>query len=190
MSTEGKIVVFSGPSGVGKTTVVREAMSRCRRPLVLSVSATTRPPRPGEVDGVDYHFLSPEEFERRRRDGQFLEHCEVFGGGCWYGTLIEEVTPSLKVGKWVVLEIDVKGTRAVLERFPSAVTIFVEPPSLDELERRLLARATESESAVRRRLEVAKRELEGADQYQHRVVNDDRSRAVQEICDILNQAGE
>src|SRR5438270_2528551 len=112
----GRLIVISGPSGAGKTTIVRELFERCPR-LVASVSATTRPPRPQERDGVDYHFLSAEEFERRRRAGEFIECAEVFGRGYWYGTLRSEVAPRLAAEKWVVLEIDVQGTLAVLEQY-------------------------------------------------------------------------
>ena len=123
--------------GAGKTTLLKRLYSTCPLPLVASVSATTGRPRPGEVDGVDYHFLSREEFARRREAGEFLECCEVYGRGDWYGTLKSEVTPSLEAGKWVVLEIDVQGTLAVLEHYPDALTIFIQPASIDELERRL-----------------------------------------------------
>jgi guanylate kinase len=184
----GRIVAISGPSGAGKTTLVKRLFERVPR-LVHSVSATTRPPRPGEIDGVDYHFLTQQEFDRRRKAGEFLESCEVFGRGFWYGTLDSEVTPSLKTGKWVVLEIDVEGTLAVLERYPDALTIFVRPDSPEELERRLRSRATESEAAIQRRLEVARRELDCAATYKHQVLNDDVERAVQEIVDILHQSG-
>ena len=108
----GRLIVISGPSGAGKTTLLKRLFELCPQ-LAVSVSATTRPPRPGEREAVDYHFLSPEEFERRRQAGEFLECCEVFGRGYWYGTLLREVTPSLAAGKWVVLEIDVQGTMAV-----------------------------------------------------------------------------
>lgn len=185
----GKLVVISGPSGVGKTTVLKKLFDVAPVPLVASVSAATRPPRPGEVNGVDYHFLTPEEFERRRRRGEFLECFRVFGGDDWYGTLRSEVTPSLENGKWVVLEIDVQGASAVSGSYPDAITIFVAPGSLEELERRLRGRGTESEQAIRRRLQRAQKELAFADRYQYQVVNDDVDHAVREICDILTQSG-
>ena len=140
----GKLIVISAPSGAGKTTLLKLLFERFPT-LVASVSATTRPPRPGEIDGVDYHFLTSEEFARRRTAGEFLECCEVFGRGHWYGTLSGEVSPSLAAGKSIVLEIDVKGTLAVLEAYPDAITIFVHPSSSEELERRLRGRGTESE---------------------------------------------
>jgi guanylate kinase len=184
----GRIVVISGPSGAGKSTLLKRIFQRFPR-LVSSVSATTRPARPGEQDGVDYLFLTPAEFERRRAAGEFLECFEVFGRGYWYGTLISQVTPSLEAGKWVILEIDVQGTKAVLEHYPNALTIFVRPESPDELERRLRNRGTESEAAIERRLEVARRELTFADQYNYQVLNDDLDRAVEQISDILVKNG-
>jgi guanylate kinase len=189
-STPGKLVVISGPSGAGKSTVLRRVLEECSRPLEMSISATTREPRPGETDGVEYHFLSAEEFERRRQAGDFVECFEVFGRGCWYGTLKSEVSPGLDAGKWVVLEIDVDGTLSVLKQFPQALTIFVTPPSVEELERRLRNRGTESEEAIQRRLEVARRELQMTDQYRYTVINDDVDHAVREICDLLTSDGE
>jgi guanylate kinase len=188
-SADGKLVVFSGPSGVGKTTVLRQLFERCPVPLVGSVSATTREPRPGEKDGIDYNFLSHEEFETLRRQKEFIECFQVFGSGDWYGTLKSQVAPGLESGKWIVLEIDVKGAISVMEFYPEAITIFIGPASLDELERRLRGRGTESEEWVRKRLRQAKQELAQADRYRFRVINDDIDRAVDEICDILTKSG-
>ena len=130
-------MVVSGPSGVGKTTLVDRLFQTCPLPLVRSVSATTRSPRGEEADGVDYHFVSPERFQALRDEGQFLECFEVFGRGYWYGTLWSEVRAGIQAGKWVVLNIDVHGAAAVMERFADAITIFVRPSSLEELRRRL-----------------------------------------------------
>ncbi len=182
-----RLVVISGPSGVGKTTVLRRLYELCTLPLVASVSATTRPPRPGEIDGVDYYFLGPGDFQRRREDGEFVECVDVFGRGYWYGTLKNEVNRGLAEGNWVVLEIDVQGASRVMELYDSAITIFVLPGSDEELERRLRGRATESEEAVLRRLQQAKEEFQLAGRYRHQVVNDDVDRAAREICDILNR---
>ena len=186
--TAGRVVVISGPSGVGKTTVVQRLFKLCPQ-LAHSVSATTRPPRPEEINGRDYHFLSGEEFARRRAAGEFLECFEVFGRGYWYGTLWSEVTTGLAAGKWVVLEIDVQGAMAALERFPDAVTLFIRPESFEELERRLRGRATESEEAVQLRLAVAGRELASADRYQHQVINRSVDQAVDEIRSIFQGLG-
>jgi len=184
----GNVVVISGPSGVGKTTILRRLLARLPQ-LVPSISATTRPPRAGELDGLDYHFLSQPEFDRRRDNGEFLECCRVYGRQHWYGTLASEVTPRLAAGDWVVLEIDVEGTLSILDRYSEAVTIFVEPSAPDHLEQRLVARGTETPEAMARRLEVAHRELKESHRYRHRVVNDDVDAAVGQIAQILRAAG-
>lgn len=181
--------MISGPSGVGKSQVVRRLLDRHTPGLRLSVSATTRSPRPGEVDGQDYHFLSPADFQKRLAAGDFLEAVEVFGQGHWYGTLTSEVSPSLERGVWVILEIDVDGAARVVERFPDAVTIFIAPPSMAELERRLRDRATESEAAVKVRLDAARRELARAATYRHQVVNETIDQAVDQISAVLRARG-
>jgi guanylate kinase len=159
-------------------------------PLVRSVSATTRPPRPDEVDGVDYHFLHNGDFAERRKRGDFIECFEVFGQSYWYGTLWSEVTSGLDAGKWVVLEIDVQGALAVVQRFPDAITIFLRPSSRKELERRLRDRGTETEEALRRRLSEADHELAQANRYRYQVINDNMDQAVQDICGILTNEWE
>lgn len=183
--SSGKVVIISGPSGAGKTTIVKRLLDRCPLPLTLSVSATTRKPRAGEQHGVDYHFLDTDDFQRRRHQGDFLESFEVFGRGHWYGTLRDTVTSSLNEGKWVVLEIDVQGMQSVVAQFPDAISIFVRPTSLEELERRLRGRGTESEETIRLRLDVARREWESKDEYRYDVVNDHIDQAVGAICDLL-----
>jgi guanylate kinase len=182
-ATTSHLIVISGPSGAGKSTVVRQLMAKCPLPLCLSVSATTRQPRPGEIDGEDYFFLSPEQFAERRLAGDFLE-CKEYAAN-WYGTLQSQVTAGLADGKWVVLEIDVEGTLAVLVKHPDALTIFVHSGSVEELERRLRARRTETEDALARRLETARRELALQDRYRYQVINRDVDQAVREVCDIL-----
>ena len=180
-----KLVILSGPSGVGKNTVVDRLVEAAGGLVERSVTATTRPPRPGEKDGVDYYFLSPQEFERRRAQGEFLECFQVFGTGYWYGTLASDVAQRLAKGVWVVLAIDVQGARALRKQFPDAVTVFLLPPSEEELERRLRQRGTENEQAIQNRLERAKQELALAERYHYRVVNDIPDRAAQEILQIL-----
>ena len=124
MTRARPVIEIDGPSGVGKSTILRRLLADLPQ-LVPSISATTRPPRAGEQDGIDYHFLTQAEFARRREAGEFLECCEVFGRGHWYGTLKQEVDTSLDQGKWVILEIDVDGAEGVLQHFPGAVTIFI-----------------------------------------------------------------
>ena len=187
MSSGGRLVIVSGPSGAGKTTVLERVFQRARVPLVASVSATTRPARPGERDGVQYHFLRDEEFQQRLARGDFLEACEVFGRGAWYGTLRSEVEKGLQAGKWVVLEIDVQGALAVLKEYPAAISIFLRPSSVAELERRLRRRNTETAAAITCRLERAKHELSAVGHYRYEVVNDDIEQAVNRICEILTE---
>ena len=171
--------------------MVAKLLQDCSLPLQLSVSATTRPPRTGEVDGIDYHFISDAEFAQLRENGAFLECKEVFGQGHWYGTLREQVVSGLNAGKWVVLEIDVQGAMAILEQKEfDPITLFIHPGSMDELERRLRARATETESAITRRLETASEEMRFLHHYQYEIINGKVENAVAEICQILNDKKE
>jgi len=183
--TGPRIVVLSGPSGSGKTTLVRLLIDRAPVKLIKSVSATTRPPRPGEIHGDDYWFLSPAEFRSRLEHGDFIEHAEVFSSGYLYGTLRSELDRAHNRDGWAFLEIDVEGARKVVQQYPQAVTIFLRTPSPAEFERRLRARGTESEDVIQRRLAVAERELSQAPLYRYIVVNDQLESAVTEICDIL-----
>ncbi|MBE6480561.1 MAG: guanylate kinase [Olsenella sp.] len=184
MPATPRLFVVSGPSGVGKGTVlarVREA----RPDLGLTVSATTRAARPGEVDGVAYHFLTDEEFDAELAAGNFLEWANVHGHR--YGTLMREVTSRLERGQSLVLEIDVQGALNVRRAFPDAVLVFVEPPSLEALEARLRARGTEDEESLRLRLANAAGELELADAYDVRIVNDDLDVAVGDFLATLDR---
>lgn len=178
------VLVISGPSGTGKTTVVTRLLFESPIPLQKSVSATTRPPRHNEIDGKDYHFLSPDVFEQRRQEQQFLECAEVHKSGYWYGTLLSEVQRAQDNGAWALLEIDVEGATSVMQRYPDAVTVFLSTPD-EEYERRLRARGTETEQVIQRRLQTAREELKFADRYQYRVVNADLDEAVREISGIL-----
>ena len=187
MTKPGKLVIVSGPSGSGKSTVVQRLLLESELPLVLSVSATTRPPRDGEENGRDYVFLSDEEFQSKRKSGEFLECKEVFGRGYWYGTLRNVVSTGLNEGKWVLLEIDVQGALAVLQGYPQAVTIFVHPGSMAELEKRLRNRGTESPESIQRRLDVAAEELALRHHYTHEIINDEIDNTVQQLCKLLVQ---
>jgi guanylate kinase len=176
---KGPLIIISGPSGVGKSELVRRLLARKNLPLHYSVSATTRLPRPGEVDGVHYHFWTKERFEEEVRAGAFLECAEVFGR-C-YGTLRREVESVRERGGGVLLEIDVQGAAQVRRLCPEAVSIFLTAPSLETYEQRLRKRRSESDEAIRRRVEGAQRELACADDFDFRVVNDDLERAVTEV---------
>jgi guanylate kinase len=180
----GRLFVLSGPSGSGKSTLARRALARADVPVRLSISATTRPPRPGEVDGVDYRFLTRDEFEFWRDRGEFLEWAEVHGN--LYGTPAAPVEEQLARGESVLLEIDVQGALQVVSKRPDAVLIFVNTPSFEILEQRLRARGSgEDEATIQRRLANARRELEQAHRYPIHLINDNLDRAVDELVAIL-----
>lgn len=182
-----RIIVISGPSGVGKSTVVSQVLAKSPVPIELSVSATTRQPRRGEVDGRDYLFLTPEEFQKRRENGEFLECKEVFSRGDWYGTLKSSVASGLSAGKWVLLEIDVQGALAVKQEYPEILMIFLHPGCMETLEKRLRNRRSDSEASIQRRLEVAARELSQTDKYDHVFENETVEQTVDQICDAIRQ---
>jgi guanylate kinase len=183
MKPTGKLVVMAGPSAVGKGTLATYIVSNFEG-FVLSVSATTRPPREGEVDGVSYVFLDDEEFKDRADSGQMLEWATVHGKHS-YGTPRGPVEQGLAGGSNVILEIDVQGALQVKQRFPEALLVFVKPPSFEELRARLDKRGTESEEDKRIRLETAKTELDQATQFDYAVINDDVARCAQEVVDLL-----
>lgn len=187
VAAPSRLVVISGPSGAGKSTIVSRLLAECPLPLTVSVSATTRPPRANERHGVDYWFLTREEFERRRANGDFLEWAEVFGSGHWYGTLREQVTAGLNRNNWVILEIDVQGARQIAAQFPACVSVFVDAGTVEELERRLLGRSTESREVIERRLATAREELNQASWFQHRFSNRDLDETVRAICGLLQR---
>ncbi|TWU08234.1 guanylate kinase [Stieleria varia] len=190
-SSNAQLIIISGPSGAGKSTVVNRLLDECPLPLALSVSATTRAARPGEVDGREYHFLSQERFDALKAEDAFLECKEVFGRGHWYGTLRSEVASGIAAGKWIILEIDVEGALDILDHDEfSPITLFIHPGGMDELERRLRGRGTESEEAISRRLETALAEMRYLHRYQYEIINGSVDAAVAQICQILNDKKE
>jgi guanylate kinase len=177
------VLVVTGPSGVGKGTLIRTLRERVPG-LELSVSATTRAPRPGEEDGVDYHFLSQSEFEERLAAGDFIEHAEYAGNR--YGTLRSEIGRAGRTGaKALVLEIEVQGARQVREALPGAVQVFIAPPSDEALRTRLVGRGSDEPEQIERRLAVAADELAARNEFKHVIVNDRLEEAVEELVSLV-----
>ena len=179
------VFVITGPSGVGKGTLIRGLQEQVPE-LALSVSATTRKPRPGERDGVDYHFLTPEDFERHVAAGDFVEHATYSGNQ--YGTLGSELQRHICHGTPVVLEIEVQGARQVRRAIPEALAVFIAPPSLEGLRTRLVGRGTDSPEQVDARLRTAEAELEAQPEFAHVVVNDRLEEAIEELIRIVRGA--
>jgi guanylate kinase len=179
-----KVFVITGPSGVGKGTLIRGLLSRVPE-LELSVSATTRTPRPGERDGVEYHFMSPEEFDRRLAAGEFVEHATYSGSR--YGTLRSELEQRIERGIPVVLEIEVQGARQVRAAVPDAVAVFIAPPSADALRTRLVGRGTDAPEQIEERVRTAQQELEARPEFSHVVVNDRLEQATDELTQIVRR---
>lgn len=180
----GRLVVLAGPSAVGKSSVVRVLREKMPE-LVFSVSATTRDPRPGEVDGKDYRFISREDFQRMIDSGELLEWAEIHGGLQLSGTPAEPVNRALEEGRPVLVEVDLAGARAVREAMPEAVTVFMAPPSWDVLVERLTGRGTESAEVVERRLATARVELAAQGEFDVVVVNEDVGRTCDELVSLL-----
>lgn len=183
LNERGLLIVISGPSGVGKGTVRKALFERENHNLEYSVSMTTRPPRYGEVDGIDYFFVTREEFEHKIAEGGFLEYAEFVGN--YYGTPSDYVEQRLSIGKEVVLEIDVQGAMQVREKMPEAVFIFIAPPSREALRERITKRATEPEEVINQRMEKAEREFNMAHKYDYIVVNDSVENAADRIMAII-----
>ena len=180
VSGQGRLIVFSAPSGTGKSTVAKLVMERLGS-LEFSVSATTRPMRPGERDGIDYHFLSRETFEQKIAENGFIEHEFFFGN--FYGTLLDKTTEAIEAGRNLLFDLDVKGALNLKRIFGErALLVFLKPPSMEELARRLQERKSESAETLKSRLERAEMELSHADQFDFVVVNDDLGRAVDAVA--------
>lgn len=185
MNDRGVLLVLSGPSGSGKSTIAHRLLAEVPD-LAFSVSATTRPPRPGEGNGRDYHFLSERDFLARVRAGEFLEHAEVYGRR--YGTLRSEVDQRLARGQSVLLDVDTQGAASVRALGLPHLSVFIRPPDIEALRRRLERRGQDSPEAIARRLAEAERELAQAGLYDHVVVNDDLERALARVREILEDA--
>lgn len=183
MSSKGKLILYTGASGVGKGTIMKRLLKKDPG-LRLSVSATTREPRPGEVDGREYFFVTKDKFKKMIEDGGFLEYAEYCGN--FYGTPQKAVEEMLSQGLNVILEIEVQGGVQVMKKCPDCTSIFIMPPSMETLESRLRGRNTEPEDVIAERLETAKNEVTYAKMYQHTVVNDDLDKAVEEVLDIIH----
>ena len=181
-NNRGILVIVSGPSGAGKSTVISR-VSEMRQDIRFSVSATTRRPRPGEIDGREYYFKSQDEFWEMIKLDAFLEHAEYVGN--YYGTPAAPVDSDLAKGYNVILDIEVQGAAQVMEKRPDAVSVFLCPPSLEELERRLRGRGTDSEEKIRDRLMTAHREYAQAHKYSYIIINDDADTAVRELDAII-----
>ncbi len=179
------VFVITGPSGVGKGTLIRGLLERVPE-LELAVSATTRPPRPGERDGIDYHFLSADQFQAHVDQGDFLEHASYSGNR--YGTLRSELERRLRAGAPVVLEIEVQGARQVRCAMPDAVAVFIAPPSAEALRARLVGRGTDAPEQVDVRMQTAERELEARREFAHVIVNDRLEQAVSELEGIVRRS--
>ncbi len=182
MTERGKLIVISGPSGAGKSTVVNRAMQG-RGDICFSTSVTTRQPRPGEVDGKDYFFITDEEFRRMVEEDKLLEHAEYVAHS--YGTPRQFVLEQMDAGMNVILDIEVQGARQVREKMPEAVMVFIIPPDLETLRQRLIKRGTDSLETIEARLTRARQEYAEADFYDYIIVNDDLDRAAAEFAAIM-----
>lgn len=182
MKKEPLLFIVSAPSGAGKTSLCKEVVTRVPN-LHFSISYTTRPPRPNEINGVDYQFVSPETFHRMIEEGQLVEWAEIYGN--FYGTSKTSVDEHRSKGEDIVFDIDPVGARSIKNAYKDSVTIFVLPPSLEELKERLIQRGTDDASVIKKRLDKARDEMEQSNWYQYRIVNDNFTSAVKQLNDII-----
>lgn len=180
---KGLLIVYSGPSGVGKSTVLHKVLNNKELCLTFSISMTTRAPRPGELNGKDYFFVSKDEFEKAIEEDKFLEYAKYVDN--YYGTPLEYVNKKRNEGKNVILEIDVQGGKQVISKCADAISIFILPPCDKELEERLSGRGTEKKEVIEKRLAVAKNEIKEGQIYKYHVVNDDLDKAIDEVTSII-----
>lgn len=181
---KGQLIVISGPSGAGKDTIISELLKRTEKDVFLSVSMTTRKIRPGEQEGVDYFYVDEETFEKNIRDGKMLEYARY--GSNYYGTPLEPVKENIENGKTVILIIEVNGAENIRKMFPEATLIFIIPPSMTEVKRRLIKRATESDDQIQKRLEIAENEIRRVAEYDYVIINDELDVAVKDAMSIVH----
>ncbi len=180
----GRLFIISAPSGTGKTTICK-AVLKHYNDILYSISYTTRPPRQGEQDGVDYYFISKDEFLKKINEGKWAEWAEVHGN--FYGTSAEYVDTHIGSGESIIFDIDVQGARQILKRYPEAVTIFIMPPSLDVLKKRLTLRETDSDEVIAERLKNAENEMAQKDSYKYVIINDQLPEAVEKIHAVIKK---
>lgn len=185
-SGKGRLFILSAPSGTGKTTLCRALMKHFRD-MLYSVSFTTREPRKDEISGADYHFISREDFAGKIKEGKWAEWAEVHGN--FYGTSAEFLDEALASGRDVLLDIDVEGTRQILNRYPDSITVFIMPPDFEILRKRIESRGSDSREVIERRLKNAEREMAQKDLYRHVIINDSLDEAVADIVSIVERYG-
>lgn len=182
---KGLLIVYSGPSGAGKSTILHEVLKNDDLNLVFSVSMTTRKPRQGEVDGKDYFFVDKDTFEKAIEDDKFLEHAKYVEN--YYGTPKEYVEQKRNEGKNVILEIDIQGGLQVIDKCKDCVSIFILPPSIDDLKKRLSGRGTEKQETIDKRIDVAQKEIESGKVYKYHIVNDDLDKSIEKVVDVIKK---